>query len=373
MLKRDPKAKFEHREEAIFEKRKRLGGLFYDNVHVGERKYWILRSGYHGICQLEDKDYQTLLVLQKSSPVLLWNDPSNKRHWWMFMDEFYWEDDGYTENEVKALILDRVEQKERKIKQAVERLDKAESVENNPPLPPLLPLPDPIPNHVKLPARQEGVRIWKWKTIEEWNNEISRNGIDSAATSRWYRFREDLDKYYLFRFRPIIGPDQYGEPYDYFEVKNLLETEVALYPQLRALIDAKIAILEEAVANSDKYPLCIPYIWSPSDDDTRSAWFFKKEIYVVEHPSRSRKYTDDQIRQLILEFGGEETNRRERIPEHVRVEVWRRDGGKCVKCGSREKLEYDHIVPVSRGGSNTARNIELLCETCNRKKSNHIE
>jgi len=60
------------------------------------------------------------------------------------------------------------------------------------------------------------------------------------------------------------------------------------------------------------------------------------------------------------------------IPAHVRREVWRRDEGKCVKCGSREKLEYDHIIPLSKGGSNTARNIELLCQNCNRSKAANI-
>ena len=63
---------------------------------------------------------------------------------------------------------------------------------------------------------------------------------------------------------------------------------------------------------------------------------------------------------------------RERIPEEVKIAVWRRDGGVCAHCGSREKLEYDHIIPVSKGGSNSQRNIELLCEKCNRKKSNKI-
>jgi len=61
--------------------------------------------------------------------------------------------------------------------------------------------------------------------------------------------------------------------------------------------------------------------------------------------------------------------RREPIPERVRHEVWRRDGGQCVDCGSRERLEFDHIVPFSKGGSNTTRNLELLCEVCNRKKA----
>ena len=64
---------------------------------------------------------------------------------------------------------------------------------------------------------------------------------------------------------------------------------------------------------------------------------------------------------------------REAIPSVVRREVWRRDGGKCVQCGGRESLEYDHIIPVSKGGSNTARNIELLCEKCNRSKRDLIQ
>lgn len=63
---------------------------------------------------------------------------------------------------------------------------------------------------------------------------------------------------------------------------------------------------------------------------------------------------------------------RERLAEGVRNEVWRRDQGKCVSCSSNQKLEFDHIIPVSRGGSNTARNIQLLCENCNRRKSNLI-
>ncbi len=73
------------------------------------------------------------------------------------------------------------------------------------------------------------------------------------------------------------------------------------------------------------------------------------------------------------EFEKESDNGRQAIPSEVRREVWRRDEGRCVKCGSRENLEFDHIIPVSRGGSNTARNIELLCENCNRLKRDSIQ
>jgi len=60
------------------------------------------------------------------------------------------------------------------------------------------------------------------------------------------------------------------------------------------------------------------------------------------------------------------------IPEDVQILVWNRDGGKCVKCGGTENLEFDHIIPLSKGGSNTARNIQLLCEHCNRGKGAKI-
>ena len=68
----------------------------------------------------------------------------------------------------------------------------------------------------------------------------------------------------------------------------------------------------------------------------------------------------------------EKTASRERIPDDVKMFVWKRDNGKCVKCGSQVKLEFDHIIPLSMGGSNTARNLQLLCEGCNRSKGANI-
>ena len=61
-----------------------------------------------------------------------------------------------------------------------------------------------------------------------------------------------------------------------------------------------------------------------------------------------------------------------KISKAVKDRVWNRDGGKCVQCGSNENLEFDHIIPFSKGGANTYRNIQLLCESCNRGKSDKI-
>jgi len=60
------------------------------------------------------------------------------------------------------------------------------------------------------------------------------------------------------------------------------------------------------------------------------------------------------------------------ISNKVKNQVWNRDNGKCIECGSNENLEFDHIIPFSKGGSNTYRNIQLLCQSCNRMKSDKI-
>jgi hypothetical protein len=149
--------------------------------------------------------------------------------------------------------------------------------------------------------------------------------------------------------------------------------------------------LQTALQQSEEEPVPAPYA-APLANDQKYLWFFKGDVYDVESVMRRHPgYSDEQIQLLILEYFDRERRkfeklkrlyksdsiqhgiRRERIPEHIRIAVWRRDGGKCARCGSREKLEYDHIVPVSKGGSNTERNIELLCERCNREKGDRIE
>ncbi len=62
------------------------------------------------------------------------------------------------------------------------------------------------------------------------------------------------------------------------------------------------------------------------------------------------------------------------IPTSIKVEVWSRDKGKCVNCGSTINLHYDHIIPFSKGGSSTTTaNIQLLCARCNLRKHDNIE
>lgn len=56
-----------------------------------------------------------------------------------------------------------------------------------------------------------------------------------------------------------------------------------------------------------------------------------------------------------------------------------RDKHTCQKCGRRktdlkvgECLEVHHIVPLSRGGTNSRLNLHTLCSTCHKKEHRHL-
>jgi hypothetical protein len=66
---------------------------------------------------------------------------------------------------------------------------------------------------------------------------------------------------------------------------------------------------------------------------------------------------------------GRQFTKREYISAKLKAEVAARDGEKCVYCGDDGgPFEFDHVLPVSKGGKTCHENIVLACQPCNRSK-----
>ena len=70
---------------------------------------------------------------------------------------------------------------------------------------------------------------------------------------------------------------------------------------------------------------------------------------------------------------------RQRAEGDYSTDQWQRlckyYGNRCVKCGKPgdyRSLEIDHVIPVSKGGTNYIENIQPLCKKCNIEKGNQV-
>lgn len=69
--------------------------------------------------------------------------------------------------------------------------------------------------------------------------------------------------------------------------------------------------------------------------------------------------------------------KRTHVPRGMRREVFKRDNYTCCECGARKSdgatLHVDHVIPVSKGGTDELDNLQTLCSDCNLNKSNMIQ
>ena len=92
---------------------------------------------------------------------------------------------------------------------------------------------------------------------------------------------------------------------------------------------------------------------------------FKFKLHVTDK-------TIDEKEKRVTELKDLDHNRI--IPTSVKLEVWKRDKGRCIQCGSVDNLHFDHILPFAKGGTSlTAENIQLLCVRHNLQKRDKIQ
>lgn len=96
--------------------------------------------------------------------------------------------------------------------------------------------------------------------------------------------------------------------------------------------------------------------------------YLNKAELVEEHPQRKLRTVSDNypFPSIIRLF--RYVQRPYRGVMLTRQNVFRRDSGSCLYCGSKSDLTIDHVLPKSRGGRSTWDNLATACRTCNARK-----
>jgi HNH endonuclease len=122
--------------------------------------------------------------------------------------------------------------------------------------------------------------------------------------------------------------------------------------------------------------------------------FFLDRLFLAERPAKTNQEREEiilRVKKTVYEEEADVVNlkasvanleaaiqytnagpKRDAVPDDVKLVVWARDGGACIRCGSKQNLHFDHVIPVVKGGGNSAENIQVLCQICNLKKGDRI-
>jgi len=78
-----------------------------------------------------------------------------------------------------------------------------------------------------------------------------------------------------------------------------------------------------------------------------------------------------ELNSIVSVKGANVSRKTELVPVLTNHALFSRDGHVCMYCGSKfntKLLTRDHIMPKSRGGSDTWDNVITACKVCNNKK-----
>lgn len=134
-------------------------------------------------------------------------------------------------------------------------------------------------------------------------------------------------------------------------------------------------------SNTDKYKKLWTEYYQANKDKlnarSRERYYFLKEskpdLLRKWNKNGRKKYRKTSNGSLVHRLDSQRRRSLGTINKKEWLEKLESFGGKCVNCGSSEKITIDHIIPVSKGGTNDTNNLQPLCSHCNSSKGTKIK
>ncbi len=194
--------------------------------------------------------------------------------------------------------------------------------------------------------------------------EIALNSFDNNegnVKEKYYSFLEENKRYnsYVEEFNNIMDKD--------ITYKDDIVIGTALFKDVTKFKEYELKKCRKLLKKF-KYKFLLR-IYATYDSPKRKKHWVKEKTFDI---------NDISLFPIILnqrtEYQKSKKYQREIMTDSLRYDVLKRDKYKCVICGASAsdgaKLEVDHIIPISKGGQTTIDNLQTLCMSCNRGKSN---
>ncbi len=180
--------------------------------------------------------------------------------------------------------------------------------------------------------------------------------------------------YYNREFRKHL--DVYVDNEDFIEFLNKLFTHYIIPTKEFSISENETALEEKFLAwwNEGEFRL----LFNKIADDVFYILFGNRRLLLQFNLLVAETVVDNTY--PLGSLTANDKIKRKNIPQWVKKAVFLRDKGRCTKCTKDltgliaidAKQHYDHMVPLNQHGVNDPSNIQLLCESCNLKKSGTI-
>lgn len=191
---------------------------------------------------------------------------------------------------------------------------------------------------------------------------------------------DDLAKVHDWIGGPLPSIEKYRVPFEQFSSDGLDEFSEEEWLKIEPIIDQLRKKYEDAISTG--------FIDNRSPLEPARRAFFELSIQQIEGKDRPKSIPDVFKEASCNVFGHicpvyftaediTETQQarrmgRRKLDYQTMIRIVRRDNYTCQICDKKlddKEVEFDHIIPVSKGGSSEEHNIRLTCYDCNRDKS----